>query len=101
MYSQEVQPTAPTRTDFSRPFKYDPYPCRLQSTAGKELQTEGRGFESFRPCHAFWPFLYSESPLFGRAGGATPRIRTASCIANKTPNRLTSDRFAGGADPAG
>jgi len=38
MYSQEVQPTVPTRVDFSRPLKYDSYPCRLQSTAGKELQ---------------------------------------------------------------
>ena len=38
MYSQEVQPTVPTRVDFSRPLKYDSYPCRLQSTAGKEHQ---------------------------------------------------------------
>jgi hypothetical protein len=53
VYSQEVQPTVPTRADFSRPLKYDTHPCRLQSTAGIELQTEGRGFESFRPCHCF------------------------------------------------
>ena len=41
LYSQEVQPTVPTRADFSRPLKYDTYPCRLQSTAGKELQNRG------------------------------------------------------------
>jgi hypothetical protein len=41
VYSQEVQPTAPTRADFSRPLKYDTYPCRLRSTAGKELQNRG------------------------------------------------------------
>jgi hypothetical protein len=41
VYSQEVQPTTPTRADFSRPLQYDTDPCRLQSTAGRELQNRG------------------------------------------------------------
>jgi len=65
-YSQEVQPTAPTRAGFRRPPKYDSYPRRLQSTAGKELQNRGPRVRILPP------LLSPQSSLSSRAGGPVP-----------------------------
>jgi hypothetical protein len=94
MYSQEVQPTAPTRVDFSRPPKYDAYPCRLQSTAGKELQNRGPRVRILPPlpsashdfgaqCCAAWVGWEGVRGATGVLGSPEPRPSSWSLVAGR------------------
>jgi len=49
-YSQEVQPTAPTRAGFGDRPSTIATPADYNRPLAKNSKTEGRGFESFRPC---------------------------------------------------
>jgi hypothetical protein len=73
--------TLPTVTDYKRPL-------------ARNSKTEGRGFESFRPCHVFGRCLYSQSVVFGRLIIGSPPHSWSLGVANGRPTRLADDGFA-------
>jgi hypothetical protein len=85
LYSQRRRPArTPADAVRSPPTEIDR--CRPQALNSK---TEGRGFESFRPCHGFGRRLYSGSPVDGPFEGTPAPTGYRRLYSQQTPKTLS------------